>query len=340
MAMVCPDCNGCYDRSGYCPKCGKRLLYGTKATVGGQATADAAEGFLQTPSGRIVAGILLAQGLAYGLQLLCDGGFQVAEEDRQSIWSTLFGLVVLQAIQGLSLIAGGGLAGASQRRPWSVGALVGFVHGAIFLSVQMFQGHELTVVAMVGQPLLHIAFGTVGGVLGGCIWRPLPLLDLGDIETDLQSSSGTGLRLGRSILSGPVAWGRVFAGILLVSAGFLWGPALLSVVLDASKGKLRLNDQLQAQLVTWEVIGMTTLLGAAIAGATTRNGLKQGLFVGLGTSILLVGNQLGARGVSLENTLLTAGCIVALTIAGGWFGSQLFPPIARSLRRRVSTPGW
>jgi hypothetical protein len=340
MAMVCPDCNGSYDRSGYCPKCGKRLLYGTKTAPGGNARADAAEAYLQTPSGRIVAGILLAQGLAYGLQLMCDGSLQVADEDRQSISSTIFGLVVLQAIQGFSLIAGGGLAGASQRRPWSVGALVGFVHGAIFLSVQMFQGHQLTVVAMVGQPLLHIGFGTIGGMLGGWIWRPLPVLDLGEFDGDALSSSGPYIGLGRSILSGPVAWGRVFAGILLVSAGFLWGPGLLTAVLDASKGKLRVNDQLQAQLVTWEIIGMATLLGAAIAGATTRNGLKQGLFVGLGASILLVGNQLGTRGLGLEQALLTAGCIQALTIVGGWFGGQLFPPVMPVLRRRYSNAGW
>src|SRR5204862_5902870 len=85
------------------------------------------------------------------------------------------------------------------------------------------------------------------------------------------------------------------AGIVIVTAGFLWGPKLLSVVLEASQGTLKVNDRLQAQLVTWEIIGLVTLLGAAFAGATTRNGFKQGLCVGVGASVVLVGNQLGTN---------------------------------------------
>src|SRR5206468_2191810 len=134
-----------------------------------------------------------------------------------------------------------------------------------------------------------------------------------------------------------VAWGRVFAGIVVVTAGFLWGPALLNVLLDASQGTLRVRDSLQAQLVTWEIIGLATLFGAAIAGATTRNGLKQGLFVGVGASIVLVGNYLGANRFLVEQTLYTVGSIVGLTIAGGWFGGQLFPPVRLDGRER---PSW
>ena len=126
-------------------------------------------------------------------------------------------------------------------------------------------------------------------------------------------------------LRGPVAWGRVSAGIIIVIAGFLWGPGLLVLALQASQGTLRINDQLQAQLVTWEIIGLMTLLGAAVAGATTRNGLKQGLCVGVGASVLLIGNYLGSNNISPEQVLYIPFAIVGLTIAGGWFGGQSVP---------------
>ncbi|MEI4920850.1 hypothetical protein Q8G81_35430, partial [Klebsiella pneumoniae] len=79
---------------------------------------------------------------------------------------------------------------------------------------------------------------------------------------------------------------RVFAGIVVVTAGFLWGPGLLNLVLEISGGTLRISHPLQAQLVTWEMVGLTTMCGAAVAGATTFNGFKQGLFVGVGTCIV------------------------------------------------------
>jgi hypothetical protein len=332
MAMVCPQCNGSYEQSLNCPTCGVRLLYESRGCGVGQASAD--DQWLHTPLGRVVAGIFLAQGLAYGLRMLCTAGVLVtADEAQQSVWSTLYGLVLLQALQGLSLLIGGGVAGAGQRRAITVGALVGLVHSFILLFIQVVQGEPITEIALYGQPVLHIAFATLGAVIGSCIWRPLPTLTMPEFDTD---GKATRVRSsGWAALRGPVAWGRVFAGIVTVTAGFLWGPGLLNVILKASQGTLKFNDRLQAQLVTWEIIGLATLLGAAVAGATTRNGLKQGLCVGIGSCIVLVGNYLGASNVALEQILLTVFCIISLTVAGGWFGGQLFPPIV--IRRRVNS---
>jgi hypothetical protein len=267
------------------------------------------------------------------MQLLFTAGALVADEAQQSVWSTLYGLVLLQALQGFSLLVGGALAGAGQRRAIVVGAVVGLVHGSTFLMIQQLQGGPMTEIALYGQPVLYIAFGVVGAVIGASIWRPLPTFTMPEFDVDKKSprlhseSSFEALR-------GPVAWGRVFAGIILVTAGFIWGPALLGMVLEASQGKLKIGYRLQAQLVTWEIIGLGTLMGAAIAGATTRNGLKQGLIVGIGATIVLVGNYLGANSVSWEFIALLAFSILCLTVAGGWFGGQLFPPVQAIPRHR------
>jgi len=305
-----------------------RLLYESRAFRHDAALAGSTGQWLHTPIGRVAAGIVLAQGLAYSLHLLCNVSLQaVASQAQESIWATLYGLVLLQSIQALSLLAGGALAGAGQRRATVLGAVVGSAHGSIFLLLQRLQGEQVTELALYGQPVLHVAFGALGAVLGASIWRPLPTLAMPEFDADKQAGPARRRSLTWAALRGPVAWGRVFAGILIVTAGFLWGPNLLTVVLEAGQGTLKVNDRLQAQLVTWEIIGLATLLGAAVAGAKTRNGLKQGLCVGVGAGILLIGNHLGGKNVLIEQIVYTATSILGLTIAGGWFGGQLFPPV-------------
>jgi hypothetical protein len=334
MAMVCPKCNGSFEQSLHCPSCGVRLLYESKGFHGEGAHGHSAGQWLHSPVGRIAAGILLAQGLAYSLQLLCNAYMQAAVvEAHQTVWSTLYGLVLLQSIQGLSLLCGGALAGASQRRAPVLGAVVGSVHGTVFLILQRLHGEHPAEMTLYGQPVLHVAFGVVGAIIGAGIWQPLPALAMSDFDTEKQERSTHRRSLTLAALSGPVAWGRVSAGMVIVTAGFLWGPNLLALVLETGQGTLRITDRLQAQLVTWEIIGLATLLGAAIAGATTRNGLKQGLVVGLGASILLIGNHLGGKNIVVDQLIYTTGGIVALTIAGGWFGGQLFPPVQAYPRR-------
>lgn len=335
MAMVCPKCSGSFEQSLCCPSCGVRLLYETKGRRAGDNQDGTSNEWLHTPIGRIVAGILLAQGLAYGMQMLCTAGLlATTDATQETLWSTLFGLILLQALQGLSLLIGGAVAGAGQRRAIVVGAVVGLTHGVLFLLIQHLQGEPITEIALYGQPVLHIGFGVVGAVIGSTIWRPLPTVAMPDSEPE-KNMLPRG-KSGLAILRGPVAWSRVFAGIIVVTVGFVWSPALLHIILDASQAKLKTNDRLQAQLVTWEIMGLCTLLGAAIAGATTRNGFKQGLHVGLGASVVLIGNYLGGSSVAPEQIGYTFITIMGLTMTGGWFGGQLFPPVA-SVRRRHSS---
>ena len=128
-------------------------------TAGGQ--------WLHPPVGRVIAAFLLAQGLAHGLQLLFSAGMQATIQAQPSVWSTLFGLVLLQAIQGFSLLASRALAGAGQRSAIVLGWAVGLAHGVTFLVTQHLRGEYPNEVELYGQPLLHVAFGTWS-------WCPLP----------------------------------------------------------------------------------------------------------------------------------------------------------------------
>jgi hypothetical protein len=130
-----------------------------------------------------------------------------------------------------------------------------------------------------------------------------------------------------------VAWVRVLAGIAVAVSGAIWTKFILKLVLDAGHGTLKLDSQLQAQLVTWEIFALGMLAGGGLAGATTRNGLKQGLVVGIGTSAALVCFHLVNQTAFLEQLLLTVGSTMSLTVAGAWFGGELFPPILQRPRK-------
>jgi hypothetical protein len=135
-----------------------------------------------------------------------------------------------------------------------------------------------------------------------------------------------------------VAWARVFAGVAVAVGGILWAQVILDFVLQASEGKLAVDTHLQAQLITWEICLLAMLTGSGIAGATRGNGLKQGLFVGIGSSVMLGGLGYFSGTTQVALLVLLAACALALGLAGGWFGSQLFPPVCTPARRRRTGP--
>jgi hypothetical protein len=71
-----------------------------------------------------------------------------------------------------------------------------------------------------------------------------------------------------------------------------------------------------------------------LAGATTRNGLKQGLCVGFAASMIVLGLQIGGPNFIIESAVFTMSGIIAVASVGGWFGGQLFPPLSANRRRR------
>jgi hypothetical protein len=263
--------------------------------------------------------------------MLCTAGLLAASEaSSRTVWRTVFGLVLLQVLHALSLLVGGGLAAAGQRRGPLLGGLVGLVSGFLFLVAQLWGEGRPPDAAVYGQPLLALIFGTLGGLLGSSIWKPLPALRAP--AAPKRSRPALPLRP----LRDPIAWGRVVVGVGVVAAGIFWPTVLLNWLVGVSYGIFRLESHLQAQLVAWEIAGLLTLLGGAIGGANTRTGIKHGFLVGLGGAVLLIGNHLGNRAAVLEQTALLVASILSLTVVGGWFGAQLFPPVGVK-RRRLST---
>jgi hypothetical protein len=96
-----------------------------------------------------------------------------------------------------------------------------------------------------------------------------------------------------------------------------------------------LGGSLLDQVVTWEIKVLALLAGGVLAGANTSNGFKQGLFVGIGTALVLAGVQPYIFDHWVEATVLLFVACLSCCTSGGWFGSQLFPPLA-PFRRRLA----
>jgi hypothetical protein len=326
MAMVCPQCSGTFEQRLQCPSCGVRLVYQAFRPSGVVTSeGDSSSSWQHTPWGRILVGLLVAQGLSYGLQQAFTAGLMASVGDHEgNVWMTLTGLLVLQGLQLLGLLAGGTLVGAGQRRALLYGALVGVWNGLLFLVLHGGLWNTFSPVTLYGQPILQMAFGAVGGYVGMLIWPPPPAL-AAPARMTLRQARPT--RKAAGSLDGPILWWRVLAGAGLAIAGCVFASAILDFVLEAGRGRFSVRTHLEDQLLTIEIIALVVFTGGALAGANTANGLKQGLVVGVGVATVMLGLKLGATRFHLEAVVMDLLLGFGMSLAGGWFGSQLFPPL-------------
>jgi hypothetical protein len=339
MSMVCPRCQRSFEQQVHCRDCGCRLQYqanNLEATPVPAPTfpSDVDGQWQHTPWGKMLVGLLLAVGLNFGLQQLCTAGLLAGgEASGFGLWGTLWGLVLLHGLQGLSLIVGGAVTGAGQARGPLYGSLVGLATGGVFLALQRHHGDGQPDAILFAQPVLHVIVGAFGGLLGKFIWKPAPTIVL---ATAVQGSARPTGSATSPTFASPLHLGRVFTGVFIVVAGVVWSNVILEYVLRASNGNLAISSHLQARLIGWEIAALTTLLGAGLAGATTLNGTKQGLGVGIGAAVVIIGVDIGSTKLVLESLILMLASVFILSLAGGWFGGQLFPPIVAHRRRSLS----
>jgi hypothetical protein len=365
MLMFCPQCKGSFEGVLQCPKCGVRLLFPTDKT---RKEGEAARGekWHQSSFGRIAVGLVLGMGLSYGLLLLTS----VMLRNRGDVLAPSAGAGVFLGLQALALLAGGMLAGAGQRSGVGSGACVGVVCGVVAFGgmctgqmaglAEPFARADLSklpdlqpmtpIAAMVyGLPIIDALFGVLGGLLGVMIWKPLPKLNLpASIPVEQKPVLGTQINLPpigdkKALIpwAGPIAWIRVLIGMVVAVAGAVWTKHLLGFLMEF--GGLDKGDiaKVQENVAHGELIALSVLFGGCIAGSTTPNGVKQGVLVGIGAGIGLVGYFVASgEGAQLEKLLGPLLMSAFLGPLGGWFGSELMPPATRSPRASRKKRGW
>jgi len=320
--MVCPVCSKSFEQRLNCPSCGVRLHYRTRRGSGGGFGGFSGQ-WLHKPWGRVVVGLILAQGLYYGFGRLYTSAILGIEgpEGLKEAWNSLEGLILLQALQLLALLLGSLLTGSGQRQGAVLGAVVGVWSGAFSVLLLAATPQSFSSVALYGQPLLQAAVGALGGWVGRLIWKPIVPPNLPGLARLVRKPP----RRRTPLFAGPVFWGQVTAGAIVAVVGNISASFILNAVMDASGGKLSTSYHLQDVIITWEIRALTMLFGGAVAGALTMNGLKQGLVVGLIASLILL--IFPAHRETLLLAFLTFVSTISLGLAGGWFGGQLLPPV-------------
>src|SRR5262249_7319294 len=120
-------------------------------------------------------GLILSQGLFYGLRHLTTGLLLAAEDaSTEEMWSDVRNLLILQGIQLFGVLVGGTLAGGGQRSGLFLGAVVGAWNGVLGVLLRQTRAREVTLVGLSGQRLLPAFAGSGGGAFGALVWKPIP----------------------------------------------------------------------------------------------------------------------------------------------------------------------
>jgi hypothetical protein len=119
--------------------------------------------------------------------------------------------------------------------------------------------------------------------------------------------------------------------------GALNAPAIVDWIMRLSDRKLQVITQLENQVAYGEVFGLSILFGGCLAGATRPNGLKQGVCVAILVSVVLIGTLIRQAGEDPGAVLFPILSALLLAPVGGWFGSELLPPVAK---RRFRVRFW
>jgi len=346
MLMVCPLCAKQYEKRTHCPQCKVTLV----SAMSQSSPAAALERHWSRNAWlRVAVGVMLAQGLGVAVHhLLLASVLAVGEEAEASVGN----LLVSHLFQFLVVFAGGMLAGAGLRKPIAFGAMVGVWNGILTVLMQHLRGEPVTLVAFYVQPMLHTAFGALGGACGGVIWKPP--VDFSPLAAYIPPKQRHRLRPVDD--KGRVYWVRLAAGVAVVLAGTFWADLILAAVLQASQGKMSARTPTQQYVLTLEISALAAFLGGVVAGANTTNGWRQGFCAGvlagavLGayvlhwqssgtpTPISFLQHQLGRPGESGRWLALSVFGLATLllSMAGGNFGAQLLPPVARHPAARVA----
>lgn len=282
----------------------------------------------QTPWGRILIGLLLAQGMYYALHQFLLAGAGISGVEANDFWGAISGMVIAQGLQLITLFFAGMLVGAGKTQGLVYGVVVGVWNGVLCILLYPRPEEAVTNVGIYGQPLLQAFFGGIGGWFGGYVWQPIRHLSVED-DPPLKRRA----EKPRDRFQGPFAWGRILLGSAVAVAGTMWADSILDFVLTAGRGKIGVRSTAHASLVTWEITVMSILLGGVIAGSTCKSGLKQGLAVGILTGAALAGIHLGQSSFTLTDGIFILSGPLLLGFVGGGFGGQMLPPVVKRKRR-------
>jgi hypothetical protein len=313
--------------------------------------------FNPTPTGRMVVGTVLSLGLYLGLRKLAIGWALALFGESEGWWLSAEALIIVFVLQMASAGFGAVLASAGRRYGVAVGAAVGGLCGGLFLAAEVAAGAPPTQLVLLLQPILLAVAGAIAGAVGSWYWGAVPEVELPPPLVK-KSSSIELLDEKPKDSRRPTVWYRVLIGAIVIMGGMSLAETARHAAEKASGGVLKVSSRGQGKFMSWQIATLAVLAGGALAGAGTGAGVRHGILVGVlgGIGVTVLGVIRGEFSQPAEYLLkwmnlapedpldpvgflgIGLGVLVAAMV-GGWFGGQLFLPLAPAhmRRRRVGT---
>jgi len=298
----------------------------------------------KTVGTRIVAGLIFAQGLYYGLLQMWTAA-TLAGVVPEEIIATV-GPFLAPGLQVLGVLIGGLVAGAGNPRGTIAGAAIGVVNAIAFALPALLVAKRSPDFLLLTSWLPLAVFGGAGGLLARQIFPSL--FDLPDPIAAKAEKDAKAKKPSEPLQ--PMAWFRMLAGAALAVGCTVWAGPIRDWFIYYAAGTFILESRLQAQFVAWIISALAMIVGGAFAGATSSGGLKHGFLVGLLASagIFVVHHQIVKEALPAEQffanlfglpdsgipeaaqtvVFLLTNTLVLGTLSG-WFGGALLPKVAR-----------
>ena len=332
MQGRCASCGRMSHGQLLCPQCGNQLVGDTTIPTVPLAMSAIDDG----PDGpsfirRLALGVVVMFGVFHGLK-----HFTLAI----GLWVADSAVITPEGVFGLlvaATLAAAVIAGTVNRWAELAGLVLGLGAAGVSIVLQTASGQLPPEEWHIGASILLAIVGVIGGLAGRLMVPPAPKLPrFGQIDA----------RVLAKVKSPPIEiiWWRIAFGVLLAVVASLYADSIRQMLSRALAGHA--GSYGTSPMLTWQVSVLGVLLGGVVAGANTRNGLRQGVITGflVAAGAVIVEMRRGNDGsrllefwanlMNLETigpsayALLGASAFL-ISAMGGWLGAHLLPPRSR-----------
>lgn len=339
MQKFCPQCQGIFEAQFLCPNCGITLRDGRDGPAPAPSAADAGHLPSVSIAQRLLAGLLISQSGALAIMQATG-----ALESLCGLPNIFAADSARFALHASTLLLGAAIAGAANPGFLLTGVTIGLINSFFLIGMQFMVGIRSSPLSLILITGVSTGLGLLGSFIGSRYWPALSLF------TPTIQSTPKAKKKEPKVTAPPVpiAWFRVLGGAALSIGCTVWAGPIRDFIVQNSRGAFSVDSRFQLQFTAWIISALAMLIGGALAGASTRGGIRHGFLVGLFASIgvfiihlkvvkevlpaqrffsIVVGlpddntPSLGLTGLFLLTNTLLIGTL------GGWFGAKLLPRV-------------
>jgi uncharacterized membrane protein YeaQ/YmgE (transglycosylase-associated protein family) len=362
MRRVCPQCQEWFTKHFLCPRCGVALLDQLPQTPQAAASTQPGEQRRQKSQSRLLGGLVVTQGLAYGSTMIARALVQ-AQQVPPDWWEGTAGQAVVYTLQGLSLLLGGLIISAGQKRGPLLGIIFAVLNVAALMGLKAALKQPIPEPAVIGMTAGGaVVIGLIAGLIGSRVWspmQPLPESLLTASTSSMVAPTGLVMALPEvpKVEEPKTPFGTLLAqttlGIVIVITSVYFADDLRQLLPKS----IARNQSIQ-HLTTWSFAAIGSFLGGCVSGyKVKKGGVVCGIIAGVIGAMVVIGLNLsrGPEGLpaalflmSLVGDLREIATIQAYQIAslfltcsfscgfGSAFSSALGNAPVEEKRRRIS----